>query len=318
MLALSPVGGHRAPAVLVARRPDHEVRPAGRGGHADAVARQEVAVDAARLVVRAPLLGAELHRQRGRCRTARDSRPRRQIDDVLPVDDWTDQLVEVGVASVGALGRRGEAEPERRDARARGQRVGGPGQVVTLVEHHQAEPVAQMLHVNVRRVVRRHGQRPHVVFAAADDAHRYAERRRAARRTTAAPDPASGRRPACCGACRRWPGTRPRSCRPPSAARRRRGPGAPARRPAPPSGRAAARGGRARRAPARRSRGRDPRRRRHPGRTHGARPRRRTRARGNRRCAHPRDSRAAPARRAAGRSPRSCRLETATWAEWEE
>ena len=81
------------------------------------------------------------------------------------------------MAPVGALGRRGQAEAKRRHAGARRQRVGRPRQVVALVEHHQPEAVAEVLHVQVGGVVGRHGQRAHVVLAAADDADRDAERR---------------------------------------------------------------------------------------------------------------------------------------------
>ena len=62
--------------------------------------------------------------------------------------------------------------PSRNGATARScrERVGRAGQVVTLVEHHQPELVAEVLHVQVRRVVRRDRERSHVVLAAAHDA----------------------------------------------------------------------------------------------------------------------------------------------------
>ena len=47
--------------------------------------------------------------------------------------------------------------------------------MVAFVEHQQAETRAQVFHVQVGRVVGGDSQRPQVVLAAADDAHRYAE-----------------------------------------------------------------------------------------------------------------------------------------------
>ena len=79
------------------------------------------------------------------------------------------------MAAVGALGRGGQAQAKRRQAGPRRQRVGRPRQVVAFVEDDQAEAPAEVLHVQVRRVVGGDGERLHVVLAAADDAHRVAE-----------------------------------------------------------------------------------------------------------------------------------------------
>jgi AmiR/NasT family two-component response regulator len=48
--------------------------------------------------------------------------------------------------------------------------------VVALVEDDQAEARADVLHVQVRRVVGGDGERLHAVLAAADDAHRHVKR----------------------------------------------------------------------------------------------------------------------------------------------
>ena len=137
------------------------------------MARQEVAVDPARLFVRQPVLGAQLDDQADGL--VRRQVVARQIDDVLAVDHRPAQLGQIGVAAVGALGRGGQPQAEGGHRRARRQRVGRPGQVMALVEHQQAEAVAQVLHVQVGRVVRRDGQRLDRVFAAADEADRHAE-----------------------------------------------------------------------------------------------------------------------------------------------
>ena len=70
--------------------------------------------------------------------------------------------------------------PRRKGARqrARRQRVRRARQVVALVEDDQTEARAQVLGVQVERVVRRDRERLHVVLAPADDADRAAERRR--------------------------------------------------------------------------------------------------------------------------------------------
>ena len=60
-------------------------------------------------------------------------------------------------------------------AQVGGQAVGRAGQVVALVEDDEAEPVAQPLHVQVGRVVGRHGERLDVVVAAAEQADLDAE-----------------------------------------------------------------------------------------------------------------------------------------------
>ena len=101
----------------------------------------------------------------------------RELDDVLAVDDGADERAELGVAAVGALGRRREPEAKRREARARGQRVGRAGQVMALVEDDEPEARAEVLHVQVRRVVGGDGERLHVVLAAADEADGRAEGR---------------------------------------------------------------------------------------------------------------------------------------------
>ena len=119
------------------------------------------------------------------------------------------ELVELGVAAVGALGRGGQAEPERREARrAPPARRSAPGRWWHSSNTSRPKRSPEVLHVQVGRVVGGDGQRLHVVVAAADQADRRRRRSRAARRTTGAPDRASARRPACCAACRRWPGRR--------------------------------------------------------------------------------------------------------------
>ena len=176
-----------------------------------------------------------------------------QLGDVPAVDDRADQLVELGLAAVGALGRGGQAEAERRERAARGERVRGARQVVALVEDDQAEAGAEVLHVEVGGVVGGDGERLDVV--ARRRRPRRPRRRRwcAAGRTTGAPGRAWARRPAWRGAWRRSPCTRAASCRRPWAARPRRGCAVRATRRAPRPGRGAARGARARRARGRRS-----------------------------------------------------------------
>ena len=144
------------------------------------------------VVVRAPVLGPQLHGRGGRCRRRPDSRPA-EIDDVLAVDDRPDQLVEIGVAAVGALGRRGEAEPERRDrtrappARRRGRAGGDTRRTPPARTGRRGAPCAGAPSRTSRR------------SAAARRTRRRRRRRRrrrtssAARRTTGAPDPASAR-----------------------------------------------------------------------------------------------------------------------------
>ena len=83
----------------------------------------------------------------------------RQLDDVLAVDRGAHQGLQLGLAAVGALGGGGQPQPEGRQAQPRRQRVGGAGQVVALVEHQQAEAAAQVLHVQVGRVVGGDGDR---------------------------------------------------------------------------------------------------------------------------------------------------------------
>ena len=69
--------------------------------------------------------------------------------------------------------------PRRNGARRepRGERVRRAGQVMALVEDDEAEARAEVLHVQVRGVVGRDGERLDVVIAAADDADRHAEGR---------------------------------------------------------------------------------------------------------------------------------------------
>ena len=126
----------------------------------------------------------------------------------------------------------------------RGHRVRGARQVVALVEDDQAEARAQVVHVDVRRVVRRDGDRSHVVLPAAHEADGDAEGRRRAGRTTGERDRALAPPPARFFGDRRSR-ARPRgSCRPPSEARRPPVRGRAARPRSPPSGTAAARGAR--------------------------------------------------------------------------
>ena len=99
-----------------------------------------------------------------------------------------------------------------------------------------------------RRVVGGHGERLHVVLAAADEADRARRRWRRGGRTTGARGRAWARRRACCAACRRWPGARRGSCPHPWAGRRRRDRAARATPRAPRSG--TGRGSRCTRAPA--------------------------------------------------------------------
>ncbi len=221
------------------------------------MARQEVAVDAARLFVRQSVLGAQLDNQADGL--VRRQVVARQVDDVLAVDHRSAQLGQVGVAAVGAFGRGGQPQAEGGHRRPRRQRIGRSGQVMALVEDQEPEAVAQVLHVQVGRVVRRDGQRLDRVFAPADEADRHAEagpkhvvpladqvqRRRQHQRAAAAIVDGQAGDVGLAGAGR--------------AARRRPAPGPPARRPALRPGRGAASAERAGRRGARRTGARDPR-----------------------------------------------------------
>jgi len=71
--------------------------------------------------------------------------------------------------------RSGVAVRPRRNG-ARHARAARARQVVALVENDQSEARAEVLHVEHRRIVRRHGQKLLIVFAASDDPDRTAER----------------------------------------------------------------------------------------------------------------------------------------------
>ena len=75
------------------------------------------------------------------------------------------------VETVSALGRRRQAEPERRDAHLGRDAVDARRQVVTLVEDDEAEAVPHPLHEAEGRGVGRDGQRAHFKVAAADQTH---------------------------------------------------------------------------------------------------------------------------------------------------
>ena len=74
------------------------------------------------------------------------------------------------MASIDAFGGRGQSEPIRREAVLGGKRIDVAGQMMALVEHHQAEARAEVLHVEEGGVVRRDGDRLDEIVAAADDA----------------------------------------------------------------------------------------------------------------------------------------------------
>src|SRR5262249_46631245 len=74
-----------------------------------------------------------------------------------------------------ALRRGGEAEAEGGEACARGQGVRAAREMMALVEDDEAEARPEVLHVEVRGVVRRHCDGLDVVLAAADEADGDAE-----------------------------------------------------------------------------------------------------------------------------------------------
>jgi hypothetical protein len=118
------------------------------------------------------------------------------------------------LAPVGALRRGGQAQAKRREEGARGQRVRGARQVVALVEDDQAEARAEVLGVEVQRVVRRHRERLHLVLAAAHDPDRAAEGRREEVVPLAYEVERGRDDEGAAPSCRRWRGGRRGSCRP--------------------------------------------------------------------------------------------------------
>ena len=79
---------------------------------------------------------------------------------------------------VGPFGRGGQPQAERGDGAGGRQAVGRAGQVVAFVEDDESKPVAQAVHVQIGRVVGRHGERLDVVVAAAEQADLDAEAQR--------------------------------------------------------------------------------------------------------------------------------------------
>ncbi len=171
---LPPVGRERAPARVALRREHEEAPPPLRAPPCGCRAR-----------------GGSRGRCRDRARRSRAPRPRaappsapsgrrrgtrRELGDVLAIDDGPDGVLRR--AQVGALGRGGQAQAERRQSEPRRQPVGGARQVVALVEDDQPKAIAEPVHVQVRRVVRGHREVEHLVVAAAHDADRETERPR--------------------------------------------------------------------------------------------------------------------------------------------
>jgi hypothetical protein len=154
---------------------DDEVRPPAGPGHVDALGAQEVPVDLAGGGVLRAFLGGEgdadpyglVFRQVGAA----------ELDDVLAVDGRPDQHLQICLTTVGAFRGGGQPKAVGRQAQPGGQGVGRTGQVVALVEHHQAEPRPQVFHVQVSRIIGGDGDGLDVVVAAAQQADRFAERR---------------------------------------------------------------------------------------------------------------------------------------------
>ena len=173
--SLAPVRRHGASPLFALRCMDDELPPARRIAHADAAATNEVAVDRALGVVLGALLGRELDRDP--LGVVLRQVVAGELDDVLAVRDRADEGRELRLATVAALGSRREPQAKGREARARRERVARPRQVVALVEDDEAEPGAEVLHVQERRVVGRDGDRLHVVLATADEPDRAPEGR---------------------------------------------------------------------------------------------------------------------------------------------
>jgi hypothetical protein len=169
MSTLLLVRGHGALPFVGPRRALHELAPAVRRAHADALRHDEAAVDAARLLVARALVGAEVDAH-ALGLVARQVVPR-QLHDVLAVDHRSHQVGELRVPPVGPLERGREPQPEGRQVAARRERIALAGQVVHLVVDHQPEARPQVRHVQVRRVVGGDGQRQHAVIASAHHAH---------------------------------------------------------------------------------------------------------------------------------------------------
>ena len=169
-LLLALVRGQCPPAFDALRRADDELRPAVRVRHADALADHELAVDAARLVVRPAFVPGQLHENP--LDGVLGQIPAGEVARVPAADDRSHQRLEVRVAAVDALRGRAQPQPVRRQAVLGGQRVGGARQMVALVEHRQAEARAEVLHVDEGGVVGRDGDRLDQMVAAADDADR--------------------------------------------------------------------------------------------------------------------------------------------------
>ena len=99
----------------------------------------------------------------------------RELDDVFPVHHRSDEVPELRFAPVGSLRRGRQPQTKGGEARTGREGVRRAGQVVALVEDDEAKARAEVLHVKERGIVRRYGDRLHVVFPAPDEANRAAE-----------------------------------------------------------------------------------------------------------------------------------------------
>ncbi|KAK4045253.1 hypothetical protein OUZ56_032662, partial [Daphnia magna] len=94
------------------------------------------------------------------------------IDDIFPVHNGANEVDEGRFAAVGPFWRRRQSEAKRREAGGRRVAVGFARQVVDLVEDDESKAIAEMIHVQIGRIIGRNRDRFDAMVAAADDADR--------------------------------------------------------------------------------------------------------------------------------------------------
>ena len=166
-LALLAVGAEGLAALGRAVRQEDELGPAVGLAHVDARAAARTR-DRARAPARIGAAPASLNWTYKRHHPVFGQVVAAELGDLAAVDDRADQLVQVRMRVIGAFRGRRQPQAERGDGAGRRQAVGRAGQVVAFVEDDEPKPVAQAVHVEIGRVVGRHGQRLDVVVSAAE------------------------------------------------------------------------------------------------------------------------------------------------------